>query len=279
MASEALKLIHFNEECILHVDLTSDESLTQEKILHNYRDVFTGLGKLPGTYHVDMDPKAKPVQENPRRGPIPVKDELKSKIEELETVGVITKVTKATPWISNMVAVRKPNKLDSLRLNKGIVRNHYPTPTVEDIAPNLTKAKVFSVVDAKDGFLQVVLDEPSSYLTTIWIPFGRYRWLRVPFGIKSAPEEFQMRLDECLEGLENIAVIHDDIVIFRSGEITEEATATPDVAFKALLDRCRARGLKLNKKKLRFKLSKVEYMGHIPGSEGLQADPEKIQAI
>ena len=53
-ASEALKLIHFNEECILHVDLTSDESLTQEKILHNYRDVFTGLDKLPGTYHIDM---------------------------------------------------------------------------------------------------------------------------------------------------------------------------------------------------------------------------------
>ena len=96
-ASEALKLIHFNEECILHVDLTSDESLTQDKILHNNRDVFTGLGKLPGTYHVDLDPNAKPVQENPRRVPIPVKDELRTKIEELETLGVIAKVTKPTP--------------------------------------------------------------------------------------------------------------------------------------------------------------------------------------
>ena len=93
-ASEALKLIHFNEECILHVDLTSDESPTQEKILHNYRDVFTGLGKLPGTYHIDMHPNAIPVQENPRRVPIPVKDELKSKIEELETMGVTAKVAK-----------------------------------------------------------------------------------------------------------------------------------------------------------------------------------------
>jgi len=34
------------------------------------------------------------------------------------------------------------------------------------------------------------------------------------FRIKSAPEEFQRRLVESLEGLENIAVIHDDIVIF-----------------------------------------------------------------
>ena len=101
----------------------------------------------------------------------------------------------------------------------------------------------------------------------------------MPFGIKSAPEEFQRQLDKCLEGLENIAVIHDDMVIFGPGETTEEATASYDVAFKALLHRCRERGLKLNKKKLRFKLSKVAYMGHILGSEGLQADLEKIQAI
>ena len=55
-----------------------------------------------------MDPNAKPVQENPRRVPIPVKDELKSKIEELKNMGVTVtvKVTKPTPWISNMIAVR-----------------------------------------------------------------------------------------------------------------------------------------------------------------------------
>ena len=81
-----------NVSCML--TLPSDESLTQEKILHNYRDVFTGLGKLPGTYHIDMHPNAIPVQENPRRVPIPVKDELKSKIEELETMGVTAKVAK-----------------------------------------------------------------------------------------------------------------------------------------------------------------------------------------
>ena len=122
-----------------------------------------------------MDSNAKPVQENPRCVPIPVKDEHKSKIEELETMGVIVKVTEPTPWINNMVAVRKLNKLrlclDPLHLNKGIIRNHYPMPTVEDITPKLTKAKVFSVVDVKDGFLQVVLDELSSYLTTSWTPF------------------------------------------------------------------------------------------------------------
>ena len=101
----------------------------------------------------------------------------------------------------------------------------------------------------------------------------------MPFGIKSAPDEFERRLDECLEGLDNIAVIHDDIVIFGSGDSIEEATSSLDLVFRALLDRCRERVLKLNKKKLRFKLSKVAYMGHILGADGLQADFEKITAI
>ena len=122
------------------------------------------------TNHIDMDPDAKAVQENPRRVPSPVKTGLELKINELEAISVIAKVTKPIPWISNMVVMRKPNKLrlslDPPHLNKGIIRNHYHTSTDEDIAPKLTKAKVISVVDAKDGFLQVVLDELFSYLTT-----------------------------------------------------------------------------------------------------------------
>ena len=63
-------------------------------------------------------------------------------------------------------------------------------PTIEDMAPDLTKAKIFTVVDAKDGFWQVELSEKSSHYTTFNTPFGRYRWLRMPFGICSASEEF-----------------------------------------------------------------------------------------
>ena len=52
-----------------------------------------------------------------------------------------------------------------------------------------------------------------------------------------------------------------------------------DHAFKALLNRCRKRGLKLNEKKLCFKLSEVAYIGHIIGADGLQADPENFKAV
>ena len=82
----------------------------------------------------------------------------------------------------------------------------------------------------------------------------------------------------CLEGLENIAVIHDDIVVFRSSDSIKEATSSHDLAFRSLQDRCRECRLKLNKK-LRFKFNKVAYMGHILSADGLKADPEKITAI
>ena len=63
----------------MQVNPSSDPPpLNQEQVLHEYHDVFSGLGKLPVTYHIDMDPNAKAVQENPRRVPIPVKDELRA---------------------------------------------------------------------------------------------------------------------------------------------------------------------------------------------------------
>ena len=121
-----------------------------------------------------MDEAVKPVQNTRRRVPIPVREELYAKLKSMEAEKVIHKVEEPTAWISNIVVVKKPNKLriclDPQNLNKGIRRNHYPIPTIEEVTPRVAKARVFSVADAKDGFLQVVLDEKSSYLTTFWTP-------------------------------------------------------------------------------------------------------------
>ena len=59
-ASEALNLL-------LHVNPCYDQTLEQEQILHELLDLFCGLGKLPGTYHIDMERDAKPAQGNPQR--------------------------------------------------------------------------------------------------------------------------------------------------------------------------------------------------------------------
>ena len=52
--------------------------------------------------------------------------------------------------------------LDPMDLNKAIKRNHFRMPTLDDVLPQLKQAKVFSLLDAKDGFLQVKLSQESS---------------------------------------------------------------------------------------------------------------------
>ena len=81
--------------------------------------------------------------------------------------------------------------IDPKPLNQALKRNHYPLPVIDDLLPELSKAKVFSAVNAKNGFWHVQLDTDSSFLTTFGTPWGRYHWTRMPFGISPAPEEFQ----------------------------------------------------------------------------------------
>ncbi|UYV81857.1 hypothetical protein LAZ67_20002706, partial [Cordylochernes scorpioides] len=81
------------------------------------------------------------------------------------------------------------------------------------IRKNLITLQADLVVDTKDGFWNVKLSEESSNLTTFWTPFGRYKFLRMPFGLKTASEEYQRRLYEIFQGLEGIEIIADDILI------------------------------------------------------------------
>ena len=79
--------------------------------------------------------------------------------------GILTPVNEPTDWGSSMVTVVKSNKLriciDPKDLNRAIKRSHYPMPTIEEVATKLSKAKVFTVLDAKSGFWQIKLDDES----------------------------------------------------------------------------------------------------------------------
>ena len=84
-------------------------------------------------------------------------------------LGVITKVTDPTEWVSSLVIVEKPNGkvrvcLEPRNLNKAILREHYPTKTIEEIAAKVGEAKLFSTLDASSGFGQVMLDNNSANL-------------------------------------------------------------------------------------------------------------------
>ena len=74
--------------------------------------------------------------------------------------------------------------------NKALNRTSFPIPTIEDLLPKLSKARTFTVADAKNGFLHIKLDKESSHLTTCDTPWGNKRLMKLPFGVSPAPEEF-----------------------------------------------------------------------------------------
>ena len=88
--------------------------------------------------------------------------------------------------------------IDPRHLNLSLKREHYQLPGLDDILPDLAKAKVFSKVDLSHGYWHRTLDEESSLLTTFSTPFGRYRWTRLPFGLSASCEIFQKRLHQAL---------------------------------------------------------------------------------
>ena len=63
-------------------------------------------------------------------------------------------------------------------------------PILEDVIAELNEVKIYSTFDAKDGYWQIKLGDKSSEMTTFSTPFGRYKWLRLPFSINVASKEF-----------------------------------------------------------------------------------------
>ena len=158
-------------------------------------------------------------------------------------------------------------------LNDVLKREHYKLPVLEDVLPGLTSACKFLVCDLKSGYLHCKLDYESSLLTTFPTPFGRFRWLRLPFGLKVSSEIFQKKVHQALEGLEGVRCIADDVIIW--GRTEDE----PDERVRLFLLRCCEIGISMNKEKCRFGLHEIPFMGHVISNTGLKPDTSKVEAV
>ena len=123
--------------------------------------------------------------------------------------GIIEPVHRHTDWINSVVPVSKPDGsvrlcLDPKDLNKSIKRNHYYSKTIDEVSAELHGGKYFTLVDAASGYWMVQLDNESSLLTTFNTPWEKYKWLRLPFGLKVSADVFQERLNAVLKGVKEI---------------------------------------------------------------------------
>ena len=97
-------------------------------------------------------------------------------------------------------------------------------PTVEEMAHGFSLSKFFSKLDARYGYCSIALDKESSFLRTFNSPFGRYSYLRIPFGLVCSQDVFQNRMDHVLEHCKGYISIADDITA--RGKIAEDHDAS-----------------------------------------------------
>ena len=209
---------------------------TCKYITDDYADVFDNkLGILPGKDHFQVNPDICPVVSPVRRIPISLKANVKAELDNLTDQNVITPIQDPTDWVSNLVVTMKKNG-DPQCLNKALKREHFRLPVSDDILPELSNAKLFSTLDFKKyAYWHVELDDESSKLTTFSTLFGRYRWLRMPFGCNVSSKICKTRLQPSLDGLDGVYCVADDIMITGNGSTEEEAKLDHDVKLKCLL--------------------------------------------
>ena len=219
-----------------------------------------------------------------RKVPLAIRDDVKKELDRLVEKGVLVPVTEPTEWVSQMAVVHKRDGklcicIDPQPLNAALKREHYRLPVLDDVLPQLKDAKVFSKLDVREAYWHVRLDEPSSKLTTMITPFGRYMWKRLPFGLKVSSEIFQRKIDEALGNLKGVFNIVDDIIVVGCGSTDAEAVDDNKLNLSATLQRCSERNIILNEEKQQTGLKEIVFHGHKITSEGVKVDETKVEAI
>jgi transposase InsO family protein len=230
------------------------------------------------TYSLVLADDAVPRTFPARKVPLAQEEEVKEELDRMEREGVITRVTEPTDWCSPMIVRRKPNGLlrvcmDPRYLNTFLKRATYPLPDVDQVFTKFRGAKFFSKMDLTMGFWQVLLDEKSSYLCTFSTPYGRYRYLRLPFGISPAPEVFHRMVADVVRDLPGVLHFVDDVLVWGNTK------AEHDARLKTVLDRFARVNFTFNPAKCTFCKSEVNFLGHVVNGEHVRPDPKKVESV
>ena len=149
--------------------------------------------------------------------------------------------------------------IDYRRLNAKTVTHAYPLPRIDDCLDSLGDAAVFSTFDCNSGYWQIPVASEDRDKTTFITRTGTFRHVRMPFGLRKAPDTFQRALGIILSGLrwQTCLIYPDDVIVFSKD--TNEHVAHVDEVVTLL----RSAGVSLKLKKCEFFQPKVDYFGHV----------------
>ena len=248
------------------------------EIKGNVSRVFSGIGTFKNyRYHIELDPKVKPVVHPPRKIALSLQPKLEKKLDEMVKQGIIVPVDEATDLVNSHVVREKTTGslriyLDPKDLNKAIKREYYPVLTVDMVTNRLQGATHFSHLDVKSAYWNVELDVESSKLTTFNNHKGRFRFKKMPYGIRSSQDIYQKKMDEAFDKWKGAFAIVDDIQVY--GNDTNH-----NMPLHEAMERTRQAGLKMNYDKCVLKTKSCTFLSNVYAPQGVMPDPKKVEAI
>jgi hypothetical protein len=229
-------------------------------------------------HQINLKPGTQPVRTAPRRVPPLQQNSLDTQISELLKQGIIRK--SASPWASPIVLVKKKDGtwricIDFRSLNDKTVKDAYPLPRMDASLDGMAKSKVRSSFDLRKGYFQLPLQEEDIEKTGFVVPSGHYEFVFLPFGLTNAPATFQRAMDDLFrEELFKFLIVYlDDIIVF--SDSFEEHLEHLEIVFKKLQEA----NLYLNAEKCQLCQDRINYLGHVVSSKGIETNNDKVEAI
>ena len=136
-------------------------------------------------------------------------------------------------------------------------------PNVEDIFSKLNGAKYFTTLDLRARYHHIPFDKSSIPKTTFNSPFGKYEYVKVPFGLAQAPTYFQELMTNILKDFNFTKAYLDNIIIFSE---TPEKHLTH---IRQVFEKLRSAKLSMKLSKYHFFSKEIQYLEHILSTKGL----------
>ncbi len=167
------------------------------------------------------------------------------------------------------------------KLNDATVPAQTPIPRKDMIIDGMQGSTIYSTLDLRDGFYQILMRPEDVPLTAVSTPSGMlWEWLVMPQGLKNAPATFNRCVTHLLRPVRAFAPSYFDDVYIHSRAV--DGKTDVDVHrghLRALFELMRRHKLYANLKKCLFGVSEIPVLGDLVGIRGVRPDPAKIKAV